>query len=305
MSQKMSPSKSTKANDHDQVSKAEHLSTSPVCRFSLAPLRNTKVLHLVRHGEGFHNVAVRQAGGNHDLYKRWDFEDSQMTAFGWEQAFALKKHIQGSQAPITVDLVVVSPLSRTLQTAVAVFGGGAYESECSLAPPLMTSAAMEASGVSAPAAGIASDGCPPFVAHELCREMIGVHPCDKRRDLAYYKRNFPAVDFSLVDSEQDELWRADERETRPEIQARAVRFLQWVMTRSERHIAVVTHSAFLTRGLLPQFGQEFHQDVNKDMQEYVQNCEMRSMVLVDGNGGGGLRKDDPLWFAGGPHCVPR
>lgn len=48
---------------------------------------------------------------------------------------------------VSAGLSQVSPLSRTLQTAVAVFGGGAYKSECSLAPPLMTSAAMEASGV--------------------------------------------------------------------------------------------------------------------------------------------------------------
>ena len=33
---------------------------------------------------------------------------------------------------------------------------------------------------------------------QLCREHLGRHPCDKRRNLSYYKQQFPAVDFSLV-----------------------------------------------------------------------------------------------------------
>ena len=37
---------------------------------------------------------------------------------------------------------------------------------------------------------------------QLCREHLGRHPCDKRRSLSHYKKQFPAVDFSLVSAHQ-------------------------------------------------------------------------------------------------------
>eukprot|EP00976_Prorocentrum_cordatum_P075958 1182107-Prorocentrum_minimum.AAC.1 len=71
--------------------------------------------------------------------------------------------------------------------------------------------------------------------------------------------------------------------------------------RPEKRIAVVAHSAFFTRGLLPQFGEEWTDGVTDDMREYMQNCEMRSFAFLDGTAaGGGLhRREDPLWFPGG------
>ena len=33
---------------------------------------------------------------------------------------------------------------------------------------------------------------------QYCREHLGLHPCDRRRPLAYLKAQYPAVDFSLV-----------------------------------------------------------------------------------------------------------
>ena len=38
----------------------------------------------------------------------------------------------------------------------------------------------------------------PSSVMQLCREHLGRHPCDKRRNLSHYKKQFPAVDFSLV-----------------------------------------------------------------------------------------------------------
>jgi broad specificity phosphatase PhoE len=39
------------------------------------------------------------------------------------QAHALQKHIAQLPEPLNVEAVIVSPLSRALQTAVGVFGG--------------------------------------------------------------------------------------------------------------------------------------------------------------------------------------
>jgi hypothetical protein len=49
---------------------------------------------------------------------------------------------------------------------------------------------------------VSAAGAPPFVACELCREHLGVHPCDRRRELSFYKARFPGVDWSGIESEQ-------------------------------------------------------------------------------------------------------
>ncbi len=42
-------------------------------------------------------------------------------------------------------------------------------------------------------AAAAAAGAPPFLAHELCREIIGVNPCDRRRPTAEVEAMFPGV----------------------------------------------------------------------------------------------------------------
>ena len=56
------------------------------------------------------------------LNPRWT--DAHLTQLGWEQTAALKRHLAGLPQPFRVDVVIVSPLTRTLETAAGVFGGG-------------------------------------------------------------------------------------------------------------------------------------------------------------------------------------
>jgi hypothetical protein len=61
--------------------------------YTMIPKRHTKVVHLIRHGEGVHNKAVEQAGGRHvpsahALYKSPAYEDAQLTQIGWQQVRA-------------------------------------------------------------------------------------------------------------------------------------------------------------------------------------------------------------------------
>ena len=44
-----------------------------------------QVVHLIRHGQGEHNIAVQNAGGDKSLYKSYEYFDARLTAFGWEQ----------------------------------------------------------------------------------------------------------------------------------------------------------------------------------------------------------------------------
>lgn len=40
------------------------------------------MIHFIRHGEGFHNVAGRI---KHSNYQSYDYEDAHLTEIGWKQ----------------------------------------------------------------------------------------------------------------------------------------------------------------------------------------------------------------------------
>ncbi|KAK8469060.1 hypothetical protein PHAVU_006G199001 [Phaseolus vulgaris] len=129
-------------------------------------------------------------------------------------------------------------------------------------------------------AAISSLNCPPIVAVELCRERLGVHPCDKRRSISEYRSLFPAIDFSQIDSNEDTWWKTDVRETEEELAARGLKFMNWLGTRKEKEIAIVTHRSFLFHTLCA-FGNYSHHLEKKELSKPFANCELRSMVIVD------------------------
>lgn len=45
-----------------------------------------------------------------------------------------------------------------------------------------------------------------------------MNPCDKRRSVSEAKLQFPGVDFALIESDEDVLWKEDVRETTQERQ---------------------------------------------------------------------------------------
>lgn len=125
-----------------------------------------KVLHLIRHAQGWHNHAVA-ARGDEEEYKSEAWADSRLTTLGMAQAATL----QGKLAGVALDVVLTSCLSRTIQTALLGVPAG-----------------------------------PPFVALDILRERIGTHPCDRRRSRAALAADFPAVDFGDLATEEDDKW---------------------------------------------------------------------------------------------------
>ncbi|CAL0307789.1 unnamed protein product [Lupinus luteus] len=238
---------------------------------TLYPLHRCKTIHLVRHAQGVHNVEGEK---NHDAYKSYDFFDAHLTPLGWEQVGNLRNHVKASGLSRRVELVIVSPLLRTMQTAVGVFGGEAYKNGTN-GRPLM----MENVGQSNHPA-VSNLNCPPFIAVELCREQTGVHPCDKRRTISEYRNMFPGIGFQLIESDEDMLWIPDVREKTEDVAARGLKFLEWLWTRKEKEIAVVTHSSFLFN-TLRTFGHDCHPDVKSEISTHFANCELRSVVIVD------------------------
>ncbi|GAA0157328.1 phosphatase [Lithospermum erythrorhizon] len=238
---------------------------------SLFPLHRCKTIHLVRHAQGIHNV---DGDKNYKAYMSSEYFDANLTQLGWQQVENLRKHVHGSGLIKKIDLVVTSPLLRTMQTAVGVFGGEGYTDRMDIMPLMVANAANSGR------AAISSLGCPPILAVELCREHLGVHPCDKRRSISEYECLFPAVDFSLIESDEDTLWEADVRETKEDLAARGIKFMNWLLTREEKEIAVVTHSGFLAHTLIT-FGHDCHPIMQKEISKHFANCELRSMVIVD------------------------
>lgn len=238
---------------------------------SLYPLHRCKTIHLVRHAQGIHNVEGEK---DHKAYLSEELFDAHLTPLGWKQVANLKKHVDACGLSKKIELVITSPLLRTMQTAVGVFGGEGYMDGID-APLLMVANAGKSSH---PA--ISSLNCPPFIAVELCREHLGVHPCDRRRSISEYKLIFPAIDFSMIESDADILWKPDTREKDEELAMRGMKFLNWLWTRPEKEIAVVTHSGFLIH-TLSAFGNDCHPSIKSEISKSFSNCELRSVVIVD------------------------
>ncbi|XP_070026839.1 phosphoglycerate mutase-like protein 1 isoform X2 [Nicotiana tabacum] len=238
---------------------------------TLFPLHRCKTIHLVRHGQGIHNV---EGDKNYKAYLSPEYFDAYLTTLGWQQVDNLRKHVHASGLFKRIELVVTSPLLRTMQTAAGVFGGGGYKDRMDILPLMVAN-----TGYSDRSA-ISSLDCPPIIAHELCREHLGVHPCDSRRSISEYQCLFPAIDLSLIESDEDTLWKANVRETKEEVMARGIKFLNWLLTRKEKEIAVVSHNGLLFH-TVNAFGTDCHPFVKKEICKRFANCELRSMVIVD------------------------
>mmetsp|Transcript_8067 Transcript_8067/g.24115 ORF Transcript_8067/g.24115 Transcript_8067/m.24115 type:complete len:349 (+) Transcript_8067:112-1158(+) len=183
---------------------------------------NEKLVHLVRHGQGFHNLlgdlyrdfgrTVDSTGQDTDdnPYTRPEIEDSPLTAVGRAQARGLRTTVQMLPG---IELVVASPLRRAIETAAIGFQ--------SLRKRVK------------------------WIGHPGCQETSGVNICDRRRPASEIREDFPWVDWRLLKDEHDMFFDPDRRESARSVSDRAYSFMLWLRDRGEREIAVATHSAWL------------------------------------------------------------
>ena len=176
----------------------------------------TKLVHFVRHGQGYHNLlseVVRGCGvsfsetGEYHLavaennpYMLPAILDPPLTSIGRDDA----KNLRVIAPSLSPELYVVSPLKRATQTILIGFRDQ-----------------------------IRNNRRIPVIAHESCREQFGVHMCDKRSPISDYGEDFPLVDYSLYgDNENEDLqWQAKKRETTIELSHRIDSFLEWLLNR--------------------------------------------------------------------------
>lgn len=181
----------------------------------------SKLIHFIRHGEGTHNVAQREWRADPawdgqtepytiDTDPNMKFVDAELNDIGIRQA----KDLQQATAKVKPELMIVSPMRRATLTGLLAF-----------APQIERGEML-------------------IIAHELAHERAGKHTCDKRLSKTELGKLFPAVDYSLIDAEEDPFWGDGlTREPWQDLGKRAGAFIEWLMEREDEHIAVAAHSA--------------------------------------------------------------
>ena len=197
-----------------------------------------RLVHLIRHGEATHQLAAAAAkargevcrcdeensaagpGENRCPYLNDALIDPPLTEKG-------RRSVTLEAIECVADVVYVSPMRRSLETALRAF-----------APNLAAAAGLGAS----PRAVIQAD--------ELLRPRIGAHRQSRRSPRRVLEHQFPAVDFSRVADDEDRFW-APVTEPRAALDARARLFLRRILTGPERRIGIITHFTTLLTWLAP------------------------------------------------------
>ena len=165
----------------------------------------SKILHLIRHGHSLHNELFSKLGV--EAFRIPLTIDAPLTQEGHIQSIKLGQtwRLKGD-----IELILVSPLTRTLETCMNIFGDTDIRIE----------------------------------SHEFLREYpIGEDTCNKRSSLTEIKKKYPKINHNL-DADQDTLWTKDYRETELELEQRLQIMINYLKSRKEKNIAIVGHSSF-------------------------------------------------------------
>jgi len=165
----------------------------------------SQILHLVRHGHSLHNELFHKIGVQ--AFRIPATIDSPLTQEGHLQSIELGHSWQNKK---DIELILVSPLTRALETCMNIFG----------------------------------DTEIPIISNEFLREYpIGEDTCNKRSSLSLLKNRFPKIDFQL-DVDRDTLWKEDYKENMIELEQRLEKMITYLQRRPEKNIAIIGHSSF-------------------------------------------------------------
>ena len=165
-----------------------------------------KKIYLIRHAQSEANAAI-------DLDNPTFYYDARLTNLGKEQTLKTRKKL----ANVDFDLMISSPLTRTLQTFSLVF-------------PLPIN---------------------NTIVLPLVREHLD-HSCDVGRQPEILKKEFPHFNLATLkkfwwnnDKLIDE--KAINQESIENLDIRVEKFKKWICERDEQTIAVVSHGTFISR----------------------------------------------------------
>ena len=167
----------------------------------------SKNIYCIRHGIAEHNMNYLKYGSS--TFYDPQFVDTSLVQEGFNQAKQLGETWKDID---TIELVIVSPLKRTLQTACEIF----------------------------------KDKQVPMIALECVREFpLGKHTCNKRSSKDMLVAKYSHINFDSLQSNQDDIWMSHREETIEELNLRIQKLKEFIASRSETNIALVNHSSFI------------------------------------------------------------
>ncbi|KAK7188479.1 phosphoglycerate mutase-like protein 1 [Paraphaeosphaeria sporulosa] len=176
-----------------------------------------RIIYLIRHGQGVHNVKEREVG-REEWERHWSkisgdesavWEDAELTAEGEQQAEGIAAFFRTGQVSLP-DVIFSSPLRRCLRTTEIAYGDVLGERR-------------------------------PVVKEKL-RERLGVHTCDRRSARSYIASAHPVFEIEEGFTEEDELWKADIRESLDQHIVRATQLLEDLFERGGQ-VAIMSLTA--------------------------------------------------------------
>ncbi|CAJ2500797.1 Uu.00g036500.m01.CDS01 [Anthostomella pinea] len=197
------------------------------------PAESYKVIYLVRHGLGVHNIAMSKYGG--EAWKtKWSHMDGDGEGNVWADAQLVEEGIRQAQKLSQIwfdeakkdkvalpESLYTSPLARCLHTTKLVF------------QPVMEANQREFH---------------PII-KELLRERLTDHTCDKRSSRFWIQQNYPEYIIEPGFEEDDTLWKphSNKPEEAEEHFARKQRLLNDIFEHDKsQFISLTNHSYAIT-----------------------------------------------------------
>lgn len=195
-----------------------------------------KNIYWIRHGESYSNTS--------DLNS--NIIDPGLTPKGFAQCVELKNKIKSLNLDQQIDLIVVSPMARTLETCMSVFDDLIYKVN--------------------------------FTSMDEIREQIN-KPCHQRKHITQILSNplYKFIDFSNILYDNDFLYiETMGSESKYQVLSRCEKFLSWLSKRTEMNIIVITHGNFL----YPMFNEVMPKyNIFPISNSFFLNCEMRLTIM--------------------------
>ena len=164
-----------------------------------------KNVYCIRHGTAEHNVLFKEVGAKAYMMLR----DSSLTELGQSESKLLgQQWIEKNN----IELVIVSPLTRTLQTATNIF----------------------------------KDVNVKMISLDQVKEYPASYEnINHRKDRSELVIKYhPTVNFKHL-PERDSLWHAETNETLEQLESRVKQVKDFILQRKETNIAIVSHTTYL------------------------------------------------------------
>ena len=162
-----------------------------------------KTLYCIRHGTSEHNVRYKEVGNIAFNEKM----DTQLVNIGINESINLGNTWNKRD---NIDLVIVSPLTRTLQTCNNIFK---------------------------------NTNTNVIVLDNLIEYPQHSEICNKRQNKHDIKQKYHTFDFSQLPETRE--WDSSKTETLKELYSRCNNIKKWILNRPEKNICIVAHCSFL------------------------------------------------------------